>query len=79
MTEALYLIDSYQETTSAVVTAVGDTYLILDQSIFYPQGGGPPSDKGQGQSDTRSSMLNPSATTQVRSSTSVHSKVHFCR
>lgn len=46
MTEKLYLVDSYQETATAQVTAVGDSYLILDQTIFYPQGGGQPSDKG---------------------------------
>lgn len=46
MTEALYLVDSYQAGATAKVEAVGDTYLILDQTIFYPQGGGQPSDKG---------------------------------
>lgn len=46
MTEALYLVDSYQAEATAKVEAVGDTYLILDQTIFYPQGGGQPSDKG---------------------------------
>lgn len=46
MTEALYLVDSYQTKATAKVTAVGDTYIILNQTIFYPQGGGQPSDKG---------------------------------
>ncbi len=46
MTETLYLTDSYQTTGTAKVTTVGDNYLILDQTIFYPQGGGQPSDKG---------------------------------
>lgn len=46
MTEALYLIDSYQTTATAKVVEVGDNYLVLDQTIFYPQGGGQPSDKG---------------------------------
>jgi len=46
MTEALYLTDSYQTSATAKVTAVGDSYLILDQTIFYPLGGGQPSDKG---------------------------------
>lgn len=46
MTEALYLTNSYLNTATAKVVAVGDTYLILDQTIFYPQGGGQPSDKG---------------------------------
>ena len=47
MTEALYLVDSYQAEATAKVKAVGDTHLILDQTIFYPQGGGQPSDKGK--------------------------------
>lgn len=46
MTEALYLSDSHQTTGTGKVTAVGDNYLIIDQTIFYPQGGGQPSDKG---------------------------------
>lgn len=46
MTEALYLSDSYQTTATARVVVVGDHHLILDQTIFYPQGGGQPSDKG---------------------------------
>lgn len=52
MTEALYLTDSYQTTATAKVAAVGDTYLILDQTIFYPQGGGQPSDKGTVKSES---------------------------
>ncbi|KKU46602.1 MAG: Phenylalanine-tRNA ligase alpha subunit [Microgenomates group bacterium GW2011_GWA2_46_7] len=52
MTEALYLVDSYQTTATAKVIAVGDSYLILDQTIFYPQGGGQPSDKGMIKSKT---------------------------
>jgi len=52
MTEALYLTNSHLETASAKVTKVGDTYLILDQTIFYPQGGGQPSDRGDVKSDS---------------------------
>ena len=52
MTEALYLVDSCQTTSPAKVTMVGDSYLILDQTIFYPQGGGQPSDKGTIKSKT---------------------------
>ncbi|MFH2085851.1 MAG: alanine--tRNA ligase-related protein [bacterium] len=51
MTEALYLIDSYQVTATTKVTEVGEHYIILDQTIFYPQGGGQPSDKGMIKSD----------------------------
>ncbi len=46
MTEALYLSDSTLNHTSAKIVEVGKDYLILDQTIFYPQGGGQPSDKG---------------------------------
>ncbi len=46
MTEALYLTNSYQSKATAKVIAVGNTYAILDQTIFYPQGGGQQSDKG---------------------------------
>jgi phenylalanyl-tRNA synthetase alpha chain len=52
MTEALYLVDSYQTEVTAKVTEVGKDYLILDQTIFYPQGGGQPSDKGSIESDS---------------------------
>ncbi len=52
MTEALYLSDSYQTTATAKVIEVTDKYLILDQTVFYPQGGGQPSDKGTIKSQT---------------------------
>ncbi|MDR1233750.1 MAG: hypothetical protein LBJ92_01185 [Holosporales bacterium] len=46
MTEFLYLTDSYLfETTARVVQQTAD-YLILDKTIFYPQGGGQPCDQG---------------------------------
>jgi phenylalanyl-tRNA synthetase alpha chain len=50
MTELLFLKDSYQKTTEARVVSVtkhGSLWdIVLDQTIFYPQGGGQPSDKG---------------------------------
>jgi phenylalanyl-tRNA synthetase alpha chain len=52
MTEALYLIDSYQTATTARIAEVGKDFLILDQTIFYPQGGGQPSDKGSIKSES---------------------------
>ena len=50
MAHLLYLADSYQFTATAVVQSVEEnehgTLLILDQTIFYPQGGGQPCDTG---------------------------------
>lgn len=46
MTEQLYLQDSYLQNASAHIVEMGKDYLVLDQTIFYPQGGGQPSDKG---------------------------------
>jgi len=47
MTESLYLTDSSQTTITSEVISVGSNYIILDRTIFYPQGGGQPSDKGK--------------------------------
>lgn len=52
MTQALYLSDSYQQTVKAKIIEVGKDHLILDKTIFYPQGGGQPSDKGTIASDS---------------------------
>ncbi len=46
MTTALFNLDSYQTQASAVVTAVTENHLELDQTLFYPQGGGQPGDQG---------------------------------
>lgn len=55
-TKLLYLTDSYQKTIKATITNVTvsgtKTIILLDQTIFYPQGGGQPSDMGTIQSDT---------------------------
>ncbi len=45
--ETLFSNDAYLRTFDAVVTGAGDGYLILDQTAFYPAGGGQPGDNGQ--------------------------------
>lgn len=56
MTKLLYLEDMALLESSAVVEDVleedGRTVVILDQTIFYPQGGGQPYDKGEINNDS---------------------------
>lgn len=48
MSKALYLEDSYLKECDAVVESVKDgKYVVLDQTVFYPRGGGQPSDTGK--------------------------------
>jgi alanyl-tRNA synthetase len=51
MTTPLYLENSYQYQSSATILAVTKDergiYFLLDQTIFYPQGGGQPADQGK--------------------------------
>ena len=48
MTKALYLADSYlKEADSQVVAVNEDKFVVLDQTIFYPKGGGQPNDTGK--------------------------------
>jgi misacylated tRNA(Ala) deacylase len=47
MTEVLFREDSYKLEHRARVVAVGETGIVLDATIFYPQGGGQPGDCGQ--------------------------------
>ncbi|MCX6772599.1 MAG: alanyl-tRNA editing protein [Candidatus Micrarchaeota archaeon] len=48
MADALYLRDSYLKTCSAKVVSVKDgKFVVLDQSVFYPRGGGQPWDTGK--------------------------------
>ena len=44
---ALYMKDCYLKECTAVVKSVNDEkYIVLDKTVFYPQGGGVPSDTG---------------------------------
>ena len=48
MTKALFLVDSYLKESKATVISVKDgKYVVLDQTIFYPKGGGQPHDTGK--------------------------------
>ena len=46
MTRLLYLDDSYLKTFQARVVEVGEEWVALDRTAFYPRGGGLPSDQG---------------------------------
>ena len=46
MTERLYYKDRYATSISAAVTASGDGWFRLDRTIFYPEAGGQPGDRG---------------------------------
>ena len=48
MSKALFLQDSYLKESDAEVVSVKDgKYVVLDQTIFYPKGGGQPWDTGK--------------------------------
>jgi Ser-tRNA(Ala) deacylase AlaX len=48
MTKALFMVDSYLKESPATVISVKDgKYVRLDQTIFYPRGGGQPHDTGK--------------------------------
>ena len=46
MERPLYLMNPYLKEFEATVTKVDRTYVVLDQTAFYPNAGGQPSDKG---------------------------------
>jgi misacylated tRNA(Ala) deacylase len=48
MARALYLEDSYlRECDATVVSVRDDEFVVLDQTVFYPKGGGQPHDTGR--------------------------------
>ena len=48
MSKALYLQDSYLKECDATILSVkDDKYVVLDQTIFHPKGGGQPWDTGK--------------------------------
>ena len=47
MTELLFLADAYRRTMDARVVEARDGEVVLDQTVFYPTGGGQPHDVGR--------------------------------
>jgi misacylated tRNA(Ala) deacylase len=47
MTEAVFRSDPYQRQVESVVTGVGESWVELAATVFYPMGGGQPGDVGQ--------------------------------
>ena len=50
-TRQVYYKDSYRKELAAKVTDIADEWIGLDQTIFYPEGGGQPGDTGTLQAD----------------------------
>jgi misacylated tRNA(Ala) deacylase len=46
MTKLLHMRDNYLRSFTATVVSEGEGYVVLDQTAFYPEGGGQSSDRG---------------------------------
>ena len=46
MTETLFREDAYLQSCEATVTGVSERGVVLNRTVFYPQGGGQPGDRG---------------------------------
>ena len=46
MTVEIFRDDAYARTTEAQILAGSDDGIVLDQTVFYPEGGGQPGDRG---------------------------------
>ena len=46
MTDFLFLRDAYVKDFNATIVSSEDVYIVLDQTLFYPEGGGQPTDQG---------------------------------
>ena len=46
MTKELFRADAYLRECDAEVVACGEDWVVLDQTVFYPMGGGQPGDEG---------------------------------
>jgi Ser-tRNA(Ala) deacylase AlaX len=57
MTTALFREDSYSQSCKAVVTASTEQGFCVDQTVFYPLGGGQPGDSGMGSWDGKKSRI----------------------
>ncbi len=53
MTKLLHMSDNYLREFEASVISSGDDYVVLDQTAFYPEGGGQSSDRGTLSDGTR--------------------------